>query len=97
MDDLAIWRRALTAYEAYSIYYAATNSNSSFNVPGTVTLNIQHSGTDLVLTWNPGSTLGTLLEADSINGPWTKAAAYTPVFTVTPGAAKKFYRLSLSE
>ena len=97
VDDLAIWRRALTAYEAYSIYYAATNSNSSFNVPGTVTLNIQNVGTNVVLTWNPGSTLGTLLEADSVNGPWTKAAAYTPVFTVTPGAAKKFYRLSLSE
>ena len=42
---MAIWRRALTAYEAYAVYYAATNSNASFDVPGTVTLHIATSGT----------------------------------------------------
>ena len=62
IDDLAIWRRALTAYESYSIYYAATNSNSSFNVPGTVALGISTVGTNIVLTWSPGATLGTLLQ-----------------------------------
>jgi len=97
VDDMAVWRRALTSYEAYAVYYAATNSNASFDVPGTVTLHIATSGTNLVLSWNPGSTLGTLLEATNVTGPWTSAGAYAPVYTVTPGAAKKFYRLSLSE
>ena len=97
VDDVAVWRRSLSAYEAYSIHYAATNSNSSFDVSGTVTLHVATSGTNLELTWNPGSTLGTLLQADAVTGPWTPAGAYTPVYTVTPGAAKKFYRLSLSE
>ena len=97
IDDLAVWRRSLSPYEAYSIYYAATNSNASFNVPGTVTLHVAQSGTNLVLTWNPGSTLGTLLQADTVTGPWTSAGAYAPTYQITPSAAKKFYRLSLSE
>jgi hypothetical protein len=97
VDDMAVWRRALTAYEAYSIYYAATNSNSSFNIPGTVTLNINQVGTNVVLTWNPGATLGILEQADSVAGPWTPAGAYAPYYQVPPTAAQKFYRLNISE
>ena len=97
IDDLAIWRRALTAYESYSIYYAATNSNSSFNVPGTVALGISTVGTNIVLTWSPGATLGTLLQATNLSGPWTSAGAYTPVFQVPPSVGQKFFRLSFSE
>jgi hypothetical protein len=97
LDDLAVWRRALTQYEAYAIHYAATNSNSSFTVPGTVSLHIGQSGANVQITWQPGSTLGTLLQADSPNGPWTPAGAYTPAFTITPSATVKFYRLSLIE
>jgi hypothetical protein len=94
---MAIWRRALTPYEAYAVYYAATNSNASFDVPGTVTLQIATSGKNIVLTWNSGAPMGTLLQADNLTGPWTPAGAFAPVYTVTPGAAKKFYRLSLGE
>ena len=97
LDDLAIWRRALTSYEAYATYYAATNANTSFDVPGTVTLNITSAGTNVTLSWQPGATLGTLLQADSLTGPWRPVGAYTPVYQVPVSAAKKFYRLSFSE
>jgi hypothetical protein len=97
VDDMAVWRRALTAYEAYAIYYAATNSNSSFTTPGNVTLNIAASGTEVVLFWQPGATLGTLLEATNINGPWMPAGAYAPVYRVPSSAEQKFYRLSFTE
>jgi hypothetical protein len=97
VDDMAIWRRSLSAYEAYSIYYAATNSNASFDIGGTVTLNVGRSGSNIVLSWKPGSTLGTLLQADSLNGPWTPVGVYVPQYTVPATASMKFYRLSFIE
>jgi hypothetical protein len=97
VDDLAIWRRALTSYEAYSIYYAATNSNSSFNIPGTVSLNISQIGTNVVLTWNPGSTLGTLQQAANVTGPWTSVGVYAPIYKAPISISNVFYRLNLSE
>jgi len=97
LDDLAVWRRALTSYEAYSVYYAATNANTSFTVPGTVALHIAASGTNVVLSWQPGPTLGTLLEADALTGPWTPVPVYVPVYEVPAAATQKFYRLTFPE
>lgn len=97
LDELAVWRRALTAYEAYALYYAATNSNTSFTTPGAVALNLSTSGGKVTLSWQPGATLGTLLEADNPAGPWTPVGAYTPNYEITPTAAQKYYRLSFSE
>jgi len=94
LDDLAVWHRSLTEYEAYAIYYAATTSNTSFDVPGTVKLNVGTSGGKIVLSWAPGATL---LQADDLSGPWTPAGAYAPYYEVTPSSAKKFYRLGFIE
>ena len=97
LDDLAVWRRALSPYEAYAIHYAATNSGASFDVPGSVTLNLSSSGTNLVLAWKPGPTLGTLLQATNLAGPWTPVPVYVPSYTVQPTNAMKFFRLSFTE
>jgi len=96
LDDIAIWRRALTAYEAYAIYYMATNSNSSFDTAGPVSLNIANVGNTVQISWRPGATLGTLLQADNVTGPWTPVGVYVPVYQVAPGAARKFYRVQLN-
>ena len=97
LDELAVWRRALTAYEAYALYYAATNSNTSFTTPGTVALSLSTSRGKVTLSWQPGATLGTLFEADNPAGPWTPVGAYTPNYEITPTAAQNFYRLGFSE
>ena len=97
VDDVAVWRRALTAYEAYSIYYAATNSNSSFNVPGTVNLGISTVGNSTVISWNPGSALGTLLQSTNVTGPWTPVGTYAPYYQVPFTGSQMFYRLSTPE
>lgn len=98
IDDLAVWRRALTATEAYSIYYVATNSNSSFDVPGNVSLNIGKSGSNVTITWRPGATLGTLLSAPSLSGPWTPVnGVYTPSYTFTPTGGATYFRLQTIE
>jgi hypothetical protein len=97
LDDLAVWRRCLSPAEAYSVYYAATNSNSSFDVPGAVSLTITPSGSNLNINWNPGATLGTLWQATSLDGPWTKVNTYTPTYTVTPSGTATFFKLGMIE
>jgi hypothetical protein len=53
-----------------------------------VVLSIQRSGNNLILSWPRG----TLLEADDITGPYVTNNAASP-YTVSPTAAKKFYRV----
>jgi hypothetical protein len=77
VDDVGVWRRALEAHEAASIY-AAGQRNQSFNVYGPVLLNMRPLGTNIDLTWQAG----TLLWSTSVSGP------YDPV----PGATAPFYR-----
>jgi hypothetical protein len=97
IDDLSVWRRALTAYEAYAIHYVGTNSGASFDVGGSVTLHLTRVGSNLQITWQPGATLGTLLQADSLSGPWTPVSVYVPSYTFTPGPGQKFFRLQARE
>ncbi len=52
-------------------------------------LQIHWSGSQLEILW----TAGTLLEADSLAGPWSPVqGAAAPSYKVTPGASRKFYR-----
>jgi hypothetical protein len=92
VDDLGIWRRVITASEAYAIYCTGANSGASFDTYGPVSLTIVPSGNAILLVWEAG----TLLEADSMAGPWSPVSgAVAPNFRVTPGAGNKFYRVRL--
>ncbi len=81
LDDVGIWERPLTAYEAASIY-AAGERHQSFNVVGPVALSIYHVGDNIDLAWQAG----TLLQSSSLNGP----------FTPVQGAAAPYYRTTVS-
>jgi len=94
IDDLGIWRRALSPYECESIYLVGQNYGRSFDAaaPVTVTLGLQRVGAALQLNW----TSGTLQSADNVTGPWTPVTgASVPSYQVTPTATKKFYRVQL--
>jgi hypothetical protein len=80
MDDLGIWRLALTPYQASSIYAAAHSSGESFDVYGPVKVSVNYVGTNVDVSWQAG----TLLQSTKVTG------AYTPV----PGATAPFYRTS---
>jgi len=90
IDDIGVWRRALSALEAAEIYVAANVNGVSF-VRGIsdVTLTIEPKGTRLKLTWPTG----TLESADAVTGPYTEVSGATSGVLVTPDAAKKFYRV----
>jgi hypothetical protein len=78
LDDLGMWRLALTDYEATSIYAAAQTSGSSFDVVAPVKVYVNQVGTNFDVSWQAG----TLRQSTAIGGP------YLPV----PGAAAPFYR-----
>jgi len=99
VDDLGVWRRALTPLEAQSIFMAASANNLSFT--GTFTpsagITLQRiAGNQLRLTWS----VGVLQQADNVSGPYTDVTVtngltvsrVTSPYTVTPSETKKFYR-----
>ena len=89
IDDLGVWRKALTPLEAASIFIAAVSNNLSY-VGAPITLSMQKSGSQLKFTWPAG----TLQSADIVTGPYTDVTPVSPL-SVTPTAAKKFYRVRL--
>jgi hypothetical protein len=93
LDDVGIWRRALTDIEARSIYYAGQNYGKSFDVPGLVTLSTYSlPGGKLGIEW----LTGTLQQSTSLTGPWTTVSGATPPsYQVTPaGTGNMFYRVA---
>jgi hypothetical protein len=91
IDDVGIWRRALSRAEAESIYLVGQNYGVSFDTYGPVQLTAQKSGKNVQIVWQAG----TLLSAPSIQGPWTPVGASAPFYRVTPGPSNVFYRVQL--
>jgi len=91
LDDLGIWRRALSDYDVLSIYNAAQISGKSFDTYGPFQANIQAVGGNLYISWQGG----TLYEATDVAGPYTAVVGATPPVYVTPVPAvgQKFYRV----
>lgn len=79
VDEVTVFNRTLTRVQILDLLGVTP-----------VTLSVQRSGSDLILSWP----FGTLLEADDITGPWTVNGSTSPV-TVSPTAAKKFYRVQV--
>jgi len=94
LDDLGVWRRALTEYEAESIYQVGT-LGKSFDSYGPVTLTMRPAGSTIELIW----AAGTLLQSQDVAAPpasWTPVPGATaPYFQVTPGPGTMFYRVKL--
>jgi hypothetical protein len=92
IDDLGIWRRAVTQAEAQGIYLVGQAYGRSFDTVGPVSVSINHVGTDIEVIWQAG----TLLQADSLSGPWTPVGGATaPYYKFTPGIGNKFFRVQL--
>jgi hypothetical protein len=85
-------------YPGCSDYYSMVNTNASwrpvcYTIQSwnyTVTMNMQRSGANVLLTWPQG----TLLESTNVNGPWVTNSAASP-YTVSPTAPRMFYRVQL--
>ena len=89
VDDLGIWKRALTDVEARSIYVVGQNYGKSFNTfgPSTLSINPGPNG-KYIIAWQSG----TLYQSPSPQGPWTPVPGATiPTYTVNPTGTNVFF------
>jgi hypothetical protein len=92
IDDLGVWRKALSPVEAASIYMAGSVGGFSYTAGAPVNLTGQRGpGNTLVLTWPAGIPLES---ADNVQGPYTRVTGAAPPYTVTPTGAHKFFKLA---
>jgi hypothetical protein len=91
IDDLGVWRKALTPLEAASIYVAAASSNLSYDYVDLSKLTIQLlSSSNVKLTWP----LGTLQAAGNVQGPYTNMTSAVSPYTNSATAGRTFYRVA---
>lgn len=98
MDDVGLWRRALTPAEVNGIYVAGLagkDLTQSSATPTSVTLTISRSGTDVTISWSASATGFTLQEtAALVSGTWQVVPGVTGTSITVPTAGQaKFYRL----
>ncbi|MGO8931994.1 MAG: LamG-like jellyroll fold domain-containing protein [Limisphaerales bacterium] len=97
VDDLGIWRQALTPLQVAQIESAGRTAGRSFNTvgPQNVTITYTRSGGNIVLNYSAG----TLLQSTNARLPmsqWTAVpGASAPHFTVTPSGAGNYYRVQV--
>ncbi len=85
IDEVAVFDYTLSPGQIGSLYSTAVNG-------GPVSLSWRVAGADLVLSWPHG----TLLQAPSLQGPWSEVPGATPPsFTVSP-TGQMFYRVQVS-
>jgi len=86
LAQAACFTNALSAVQIQQLYSIGAPQ------PPVVNLTIQWSGNNLLLSWPQG----TLLEAPTVNGPWTtNSSAAPPSCQVSPTDSQMFYRVQV--
>ncbi|HZV36934.1 MAG TPA: LamG-like jellyroll fold domain-containing protein, partial [Verrucomicrobiae bacterium] len=78
--NVAVFNKALSASQIAGLYN------------GTVTVTIQRSGGNVIVSWPSGK----LLQAPTVNGPWTTNNAATSPYTVPASGASQFFKVQVS-
>ncbi len=90
LDDLGIWRRALSTYEAQSIYLVGRDAGRSFDEVGPVRLEVHAVDGFVDVVWQGG----TLVQSATVDGVYTAVpGAQAPFHRVTPAGAAQFYKV----
>jgi hypothetical protein len=83
IDEVVVFTRSLSFAEMQTLYSVGVTGQP-------VSITIQRSGDNVMLTWPRG----TLLEADQVTGPWSTNNASSP-YTLPPAGSGKFYRVQV--
>jgi hypothetical protein len=81
ISSAAVFNQTLTSNQLQTLY------NAALGVPPPINLGIAPVGTNVQITW----TMGTLLQATNLNGPWTPNYLATSPYTVAPSGTM-FYK-----
>ena len=89
IDDVGIWRRALTPGQATGIY-AAGQIGQSFDKVGPGSLTMDKKGNNLEFVWQQGA----LQSSTNLLSGWSNVSGATaPYYVATPTNAAAFYRV----
>jgi hypothetical protein len=88
IDEVATFNQSLTQTQLTNLWTAAV---TGVVTPPSPILSMQASGGNVIISWNPP--VGMLLQAPSLNGPWTTNNAASSPYTTTPTGAAMFYRV----
>jgi len=92
VDDIGIWRKALTSLEVASIASAGSTGGRSFDTVGPIPLSITLVGNAAVLSYGAG----TLLESTNVASFYSPViGASAPTYTTSPSGAAKYYRVQV--
>jgi hypothetical protein len=91
IDDLGVWRRALTPVEAAGIFIAGVNGHSFAGTSTLPPLTITPSGMSIIITWPYGA----LQSATNAIGPYTLVPGASSPYTNSVLGTAKFYRTEL--
>ena len=83
MDEVMVFRRALSASEIADVY------NGTYSAP--VSLSVQPANGKIILSWPSG----TLQSATEATGPFDNMTGVTSPYTNTPSGDRKFFRVKL--
>ena len=90
IDDVGLWRRALSQYEAQSIYWVGHQQGRTFDEVGPVTIQVQSVDGFIDVIWQAG----TLKQAVDVGGPYTPvSAAAAPFHRLSPGGTAMFFKV----
>lgn len=82
IDEVVVFTKSLTFSQMQQLYYVGNNG-------APVTLTIQPSGANVILTWGSG----TLQQSGDINGPFSDVASATSPYTVSASGTQQFFRV----
>jgi autotransporter-associated beta strand protein len=97
IDDLAVWRRALTPLEVSGIYLAGATNSVSFapaviSAPVPVALQLQQNAGQWQIIWT--GTGGVLQASGDVSGTYTNVPSASSPYTIpTSSSPQMFYRL----
>jgi hypothetical protein len=90
IDDLAVWRRALTPLEAASVYAAgAAGFSPAYVPPSPSNVTIERVGNNVRLSWTDGN----LQSAGAVSGVYTNVPGAVSPYTVAPALGQQYFRV----
>lgn len=94
IDELALWKRALTPSEVTALYEAGKAGKALTTIvetppAGAPTVAVSYSGGNVTVTWDRG----VLQTAPAVTGPWTDQTSASSPLTEPVAPGTKFYRV----
>jgi hypothetical protein len=92
IDEVAVYNYSLNQQQLTNLWNVGVSGQLPPPPPLSVMVNITESAGGLNVSWNP--VVGTLLQANSLAGPWTAVTTTSP-YIIAPSQTQSYYRVKI--